>query len=265
MKNQNFVTIGSFGDTLYSLCVAKILGGGNMYVKLGGMDELVRTLFGREPEGFHKGRYNQQDYDLIAPLLKAQDYLSDVAIWTGQENHFESLNDHWKFHLPRGWQGNQTECYALTQGMDIYEPVLSKKLLLEPWLTPVKPVKIKDKPIVINRTPRYLYGCDGAQWTTWVGQGLEDYAVFVGTEQEHSDFQKQFNVKVEYKPVNDLLEMAQIIQGCEQFMGNQSVALSIAIGLGKTFWCETRKDFHLTKTPHGWGDVWFPRVNGHYF
>jgi hypothetical protein len=265
MKNQNFVTIGSFGDTLYSLCVIKMLGGGNLYVKLGGMDEQVRKLFGREPEGYHKGRYTQQDYEMIAPLLRVQQYISNVDIWNGQPNDFESLNDHWKFHLPKGWQGNQTECYALTQGWNIHDPVIRKKLLLEPWLTPVDPVIIKEKPIVINRTNRYLYGCDGMQWSKWADQGLEDYAVFVGSEQEHSDFQKEFNVKVEYKPVKDLLEMARIIQGCEQFIGNQSVALSIAIGLGKTFWCETRKDFHLTKTPHGWGDVWFPRINGHYF
>jgi hypothetical protein len=264
MKNQNFITLGSFGDTLYSLCLVKMLGGGNMYVKLGGMDDFVRRVFGREPDGYHKGRYNQKDYDMIAPLLKAQDYLGHVAIHNGEPEDF-SFEDHWKFHLPRGWTGNQTECYAMTQGMDIHNPVISKQLLLEPWLTPVEPIKIPGKPCIINRTNRYLYGCDGGQWHTWAKQGLGDYSVFVGTPDEHEAFEKDFNVKVEYRPIKDLLEMAQLIQGCEQFMGNQSVALSIAIGLGKTFWCEVRKDFHLTKTPHGYGDVWFPRINGHYF
>jgi hypothetical protein len=62
------------------------------------------------------------------------------------------------------------------------------------------------------------------------------------------------------------LELAQVIQGCEQFMGNQSVALSIAIGLGKSYWCEVRKDYEQTRTPHGgYGDTWFPRINGNYF
>jgi hypothetical protein len=50
------------------------------------------------------------------------------------------------------------------------------------------------------------------------------------------------------------------------FIGNQSSALSIAIGLGKTYWCEVRADYERTKTPHGgYGDTWFPRVNGFYF
>lgn len=264
MKKQNFITIGSFGDTLYSLCTTKILGGGNLYVKLGGMDEMVRTLFGREPEGYHKGRYSQQDWDMIRPLLQAQDYLDKVELYNGQEIHVR-YDDHWKMHLIKGWQGNQTECYALTQGWNIYDPELRKKLLLEPWLTPVEPIYISGKPIVINRTDRYLYNCDGAKWHEWVQQGLGDYAVFLGTPDEHEQFEKEFKVKVEYRPVQDLLEMARIIQGCEQFMGNQSVALCIAIGLGKTFWCEIRKDWERIKSPHGWGDVWFPRVNGNYF
>jgi hypothetical protein len=264
MKNQNFITVGSFGDSIYSLCVTKILGGGNLYVKLNGMDEGVRKIFGREPDGYHKGRYTLADWEMLAPLLKAQDYLGEVKIYNDEKIDV-SFEDHWKMHLLKGWQGNQTECYALTQGMDIHEPELKKKLLLEPWLTPVEPIKIPGKPVVINRTDRYLYGCNGEQWKTWVSQGLGDYAVFVGTPDEHAAFEKDFDVIIEHRPVNDLLEMAQLIQGCEQFIGNQSVALCIAIGLGKTFWCEVRKDFDRIKSPHGWGDVWFPRINGHYF
>jgi hypothetical protein len=263
-NNNIFMTGGSFGDSLYSLCVVKILGGGEMYVKLNAMDEGVRKLFGREPEGYHKGRYTQKDAEMLIPLLEAQDYLTKVGIYTDQKTT-HTFEDHWKMHLLKGWQGNQTECYALTQGWDIYDPALSKKLLLEPWLTPVDPIKIPGKPVVINRTNRYLYGCNGEQWVDWVSKGLGDYAVFIGTPDEHEAFEKDFNVKIEYRPIKDLLEMAQIIQGCEQFMGNQSVALCIAIGLGKTFWCETRKDWHAFKSPHGWGDVWFPRINGHYF
>jgi hypothetical protein len=265
MANKQFVNIGSFGDTLYSLCVVKMLGGGDLYIKLNGMDEQTRRLFGREPDGYHKGRYTQADYDFLEPLLKKQDYLTKVAIWNGEADHEPSLSNHWQQHLIKGWQGNQTECYALTQGMNIHDPAISKQLLQEPWLTPVEPIVIPGKPIVINRTNRYLYGCDGKKWHEWVKQGLGDKAVFLGSPTEHAEFEKEFNVKVEYRPVKDLLEMAQIIQGCEQFMGNQSVALCIAIGLGKTFWCEIRKDWNNIKTPHGLGDVWFPRVNGHYF
>lgn len=264
MKRPNFYTIGTFGDTIYSLNLVKILGGGNMYVKLNAMDEFAQKVLGWANAGPASGRYTQQDYDSLEPLLKAQDYLDSVAVWNGEPLDYD-FKDHFKYHLIRGWQGNQTECYALTQGMNIHDPELRKKLLLEPWLTPVDPIRIPGKPIVVNRTVRYLYGAPSTEWYTYVENGLGDSAVFVGSEKEHADFEELFKVKIEYYKTEDLLELARVVQGCEQFIGNQSVALSLAIGLGKSYQCEVRKDYEQTKTPHGYGDTWFPRINGFYF
>ena len=263
MKNS-FYSIGTFGDTIYSLCVFKMLGGGDCYIKLNGINEQSRRLFGHDPVSCHKDRYTQADADFIMPLLKAQDYLDTVDIYTGQPCNI-SFQDHWRMHLISGWKGNQTECYALTQGMDIHDPENHKKLILEPWLTPLNPIRIPGRPVVVNRTDRFLFGCKGDQYKEWVNFGLGDYGIFVGTRQEHDAFENEFKVKILYQQVSDMLELARIIQGCEQFMGNQSMALSIAIGLGKTFYCEIRKDFEAIRSPHGLGDVWFPRVNGHYF
>lgn len=265
MKKPNFSTMGTFGDTIYSLCVMKMLGGGNMYVKLNALDDFAKNVLGWVDAGPAKGRYTERDYKVLEPLLKAQDYLDTVQIWNGEEIDYKELDNHWMMHLIKGWQGNQTECYALTLGMNIHDPENRKKLLLEPWLTPVEPIKIPGKPIVVNRTVRYLYGEPSEEWYTWVKNGLGDYAVFVGTLEEHNDFQELFKVKIDYYKTKDLLELAQVIQGCEQFIGNQSVALSIAIGLGKSYQCEVRKDYENTRTAHGYGDVWFPRINGNYF
>jgi hypothetical protein len=264
MTRPNFFTVGSFGDTIYSLCMVKLLGGGNMYVKLNAMDEFAQRVLGWPDAGPAKGRYTQRDYEVLEPLLKAQEYLDHVAIWNNESFDYD-FEDHYKYHLIKGWQGNQTECYAMTQGMNIHDPANRKQLLLEPWLTPVDPIVIPGKPIVVNRTVRYLYGAPSDEWHQWVENGLGDYAVFVGTKEEHADFEALFNVKIEYYETKDLLELAQVIQGCEQFIGNQSVALSIAIGLGKSYQCEVRKDYESTKTPHGYGDCWFPRINGSYF
>lgn len=266
MKKQSFSTMGTFGDTIYSLCVMKMLGGGDLYVKLDALNDFAKNVIGWVDAGPGKGRYTQADYDMIAPLLKAQDYLSNVTIWNNETIDHTELDDHWKMHLIKGWQGNQTECYALCAGMNIHDPAVRKQVLFEPWLTPVEPIKIAGKPFVVNRTSRHLYGATGTGWNDFIKNGLADYAVFIGSEQEHANFEKAFNIKIEYYKTKDLLEVAQVIQGCEQFIGNQSSALSIAIGLGKTYWCEVREDFEHTKTPHGgYGDVWFPRVNGFYF
>jgi hypothetical protein len=265
MNRKNFTTMGTFGDTIYSLCLVKMLGGGDLYVKLRALDKFAQEVLGFADAGPAKGRMTEKDYDLIKPLLEAQDYIEKVAVWNGEEDHYPQLVDHWKMHLLKGWQGNQTECYALTMGMDIHDPVIRSKLLLEPWLTPVDPITVKNKPFVVNRTARYLYGEPSEEWYQWVDNGLGDRAIFVGSEEEHAEFEKLF-CKIEYYKTNDLLELARVIQGCEQFMGNQSVALSIAIGLGKSYWCEVRKDYEQTRTPHGgYGDTWFPRINGNYF
>jgi hypothetical protein len=265
MKQLNFSTMGTFGDTVYSLCLVKILGGGNMYVKLHALDAFCRRHFGWPNALAAAGRYTKKDYEVLAPLLRAQDYLDQVSVWEDQcVDH--SFEDHWKHHMLEGWKGNQTECYALAAGLDIHDTSLRKKLWYEPWLTPVNPIKITGKPVVVNRTPRHLHGALGTGWKTWNDNHLAEYAVFVGSEEEHQSFEDEFQIKIQHYKTDDLLHLARVIQGCEQFIGNQSAALSIAIGLGKTYWCEVRQDYEQTKTPQGgYGDVWFPRLNGFYF
>jgi hypothetical protein len=258
--------MGTFGDTIYSLCLMKMLGGGNLYVKLNALDDFARKNLGWADAGPASGRYTERDYEIIEPLLKEQKYIDSVSIWKNEPLDFTSLDDHYKFHMTKGWQGNQTECYALTQGMDIHNLDIKKQLLFEPWLTPVDPIKIPGKYIVVNRTSRYLYGAPSKEWQKWAQNGLGEIGIFIGTEEEHHEFEEELKFKIEHHDTADLLEVARIIQGSEQFIGNQSVALSIAIGLGKTYWCEIRKDYQSTKTPHGgYGDCWFPRVNGSYF
>ena len=114
--------MGTFGDTIYSLCVMKMLGGGNLYIKLNALDDFCKNVLGWKDAGPAKGRYTQKDFDILEPLLKAQDYLDHVAVWNGESLDYLELENHWRMHLIKGWQGNQTECYALTLGMNIHDP-----------------------------------------------------------------------------------------------------------------------------------------------
>ena len=264
--NKNFTTMGTFGDTVYSMCLMKMLGGGNLYVKLDAINDFIKNVVGWPDAGEAAGRYTQQDYDFLAPFLQAQDYISEVAVWTDQHDDYPNLPDHWKMHIGEQWKGNQTECYALALGMDIYDPKIKSQLLYEPWLTELNPLTVSGKPIIINRTHRHLVGAQGDGWNEWIEKDLSNYGLFLGTEKEHAAFEDQFKIKIMHQKVSDMLEMARYIQGGEMFIGNQSSALSIAIGLGKTYWCEIRQDYEHTRTPHnGYGDTWFPRINGYYF
>lgn len=269
MNNNTFSTLSTFGDIIYSLCLMKYLGGGELYVKLNALDDFCRNVIGwPDAARDHSGRLTEQDYYNIEPLLKAQDYFKKVAIWKGEEITYPHLDNHWQMHLIKGWQGNQTECYALCAGLNIHDPEVRKKILFEPWLTGINSVSISGKPIVVNRTSRYLGDQKNnlQNWNSFIKNGLPEYGVFVGSEQEHEMFEKATKIKIDYYKTKNLLELAQVIQGCEMFIGNQSAALSIAIGLGKTYWCEINPGYMSTKTPHGgYGDVWFPRINGFYF
>jgi len=267
MKKQNFTSMGTFGDTIWSLCLMKMLGGGDLYIKLNALDKFLKEVLGwANGAGPHSGRYTQQDYNLIEPLLKAQDYLGHVAVWNGEPDSQLLLLDHFKFHVGEKWHGNQTECYALALGLDIHDPAIKSKLLYEPWLTPVKPIKVPGKSIAIHRAERYNYnGIPSEEWHEFINQNLSNNGFFLGTEKEHANFEEHLKIKIHHQKVEDLLEMSRYIQGSELFIGNQSVHASIAVGLGKTYWIELRKDFEHTKTRHGYGDNWFPRLNGYYF
>ena len=67
---------------------------------------------------------------------------------------------------------------------------------------------------------------------------------FIGTNDEYDDFIKNFGFIPRYI-VKDALDMAEIINGCDCFIGNQSFPMSIAIAQGKNvlqeYWPE-RKD-----------------------
>jgi len=254
------------------MVAVKLLGGGDVYIKLNAMNEVAWNAFGVVNAGIHSGRYTQKDLDFLFPLLDHQSYVHKLDVWRNETVDYD-LGTHYKFttrpNSPQtrteAWQGNQTECYGMVCGLDIKK--YRKELIIDPWLDPMEPICIPGRPVVINRTGRYLRGSDPMpeMWVKWVNEGLDQVAVFLGTQEECDTFNQQFKCKVPYKPVTDMLEMARIIQGSEMVIANQSPIMAIAIGLGKTFWSETRKDWEAFRSPHGWGDVWFPRVNGNYF
>jgi hypothetical protein len=195
MKKHNFITHSTFGDIVYSLCVMKMLGEGDLYVRLNYHDEFAQKVLGWPNAGPASGRLTQKDFDIVAPLLEVQDFIGKVSVWNGEEDSFPQLLNHWQQHLIKGWQGNQTECYALAMGWNIHDPAIKSKLLFEPWLTPVEPIRIPGKPIIVNRTNRHLHGAEaGPGWIEqeFIEKRIGEYGVFVGTPDEHASFEDTF-------------------------------------------------------------------------
>jgi hypothetical protein len=107
---------------------------------------------------------------------------------------------------------------------------------------------IPKRPIVINRTQRWTPATPGAQWAQWREQGWEQQAVFVGLAQEHVEFCRVTGWQIPHHPTQNMLELAQVIAGADVFVGNQSQAFALAVGLGVgNIHCEARSDLPLSR------------------
>jgi hypothetical protein len=179
-----------------------------------------------------------------------QDYITDVVVWDG--THDVDL-DRFRGVLFRGFEGNYVQAMCMTHNLPF-----DKSDLEQTWLTADV---YRKKPVVVNRTVRYRDWDYGVQiWRQMYRDGhMDESAVFVGTDAEYDDFVSTIG-PIDRVVVTDILEMADLINGCDLFVGNQSLAYSLAIGLGKTTVLETIKIKPLINN-----ECYFPRSNCSYF
>ena len=187
---------------------------------------------------------------MIEPLLTRQSYITDVVPWKGI--HDIDL-DQFRGVLFRGFEGNYVEAFYKTFNLpftaDVYD---------ETWLE-ADPLQMAS--VVINRTFRYRCPSGTASWQNLLEQAnITQNGIFVGSDEEHEDFEKSTGFRVQYYPVKDFKELADIIAGADLFMGNQSAAYSIAMALGKCSVLETIKIKPLANN-----ECYFPRDNCQYF
>ena len=250
-----FLHSGTAGDTVYSLAAVKKMGGGEFQI---GIENLERILpdYGYRPEEVdpaHRGRYTEKDYAMLAPLIERQSYITQVTPWrVGNANPDVNL-DRYRAVLYRTFEGNIVESYFRTFNLSFTIQDYDA-----PWL---EADPIREAAIVVNSTPRYR---DPAAFPTWVQMcqdaNLENNGLFVGTQKEHEEFVKNTGCNISYRPVRDFLELAGLINGADLFLGNQSMALSIAMGLGKQSVVELHKIKPMTIS-----ECFFPRTNISYF
>lgn len=246
---------GTAGDTIYSLDIVRKMGGGMFLVALENIENCIMKYTGRPadvaPE--HKGRYTFQDYQLLKPLLQRQSYITEVNTWTQGTSDPDVDLDHFRSYLYRQFEGNIIEAYHKAFNLPWNDTMYNDK-----WL---EADPIREASVVVNRTNRYL---DPASEPTWlqmcVDADLENNGIFVGTEQEHQNFVAWTKCNIPYRPVKDFKELADLIAGADLFLGNQSLAYSIAVGLGK----ETMLEIHKIK-PLQYSECYFPRTSCNYF
>ena len=240
---STFKHSGAFGDLIYSLPMVKRFGPGEFYLHLNQIDWVGKHYYGSAPNPFHQGRLTQADFDYMKTFMEAQAYITKFDIMTSYTEIRYNLD---RFRtLFVGHPGNYVDIYARAFG--ITEPEEQTLLRNTLWITVPNPRVVDGRTVVINRTSRWLPRQLSTQWAEWKTQGFENKSIFVGLPNEHEAFKTATGWDIPRADTPTMLDLAEVIAGSDLFIGNQSVALSLAIGLGKTVYCERRDDLPIER------------------
>jgi hypothetical protein len=205
VKKLTFLHTGHIGDIIAFLPIYYGMGGSHLVIKDG--DSWMAPM-----KGFK--------YNSLKPLLENQ----GISVSFNDFNVVDYDMTHWR------------ECYehhiSLMDSQARYVNFVPKKTghvkITEPWLKVDQDSNTLGK-IVFNRSPRYHN--PAFNWKRIHG-AYHKNAVFIGTEYEYADFCRDVG-EVEYYPTADCLAVARAISACSLFVGNQSSACWIAMGLMK--------------------------------
>lgn len=235
--NPNFKQSGDIGDLIYSLPIIRNINGGNLLLN-------TKGLTSKKPDGSNSG-FDKQLYNLLKPLLEAQHYIRNVKELANNDKidiNLDFFRVNSNFLNPS--ENKKTLCENILSSFEV--PFAATNI---PW------INCNQKKIakyVISRSTRYRN--ENEEKLKILISQLKDEKIFIGLPHEHADFQEKFGT-ISYYKVRDFLEMAEIINGSEMFIGNQSSPMALAIALHKPFIQES-----YTKHP----DCVFRRENAKY-
>jgi hypothetical protein len=240
---KTFSHSGTTGDTFSSCVAVKIRGGGEFYLRLHNLENMLHEKlgWGLTPGSRHSGRMTEHDYEIMREFMLHQKYITDFKSWKGEHIDYELENAALNLETNR-FPRNFPNQHALAQGIDM--DLHYRELQVEPYMECREVRKFPGRPIVIARGPHYQDGnqLDSPVWRDMIDRGLCDQAVYVGLESEHAWFEDCFKVRVPHYRTPDFMELARVIQGSELFVCSMSAPCAVALALGKTMWVETRKN-----------------------
>lgn len=252
---MNYSQSGNLGDLIYSLSVAKKLGKGDFFVKLHNIPNvIIRYNNGIVPPEY-VGKLSEKDFDMLKPLLEAQDYINECKVYTDET--IDTDLDEFRGVIHSKVQGNFLKAFYTTHNIPFTD-----EDLIQPWLTVPNPKRVAK--CVVARSPRWRRMLPNTVdvWKELIdNNNIEQEGVFVGLPEEHSDFEQTMDVKIPYHPVKDFLELAEVIAGADAFLSNQTFTYGIAQGLCKTTVLETfsaRPNLQVN-------ECFFARPNCYYF
>jgi hypothetical protein len=217
-KSANvFYHSGDVGDIIYSLPFVKAVGGGDFYV-------------GQDTKWDLASKHDTQRYQFVLPLLAAQTYINKAQYSLSKPRDLtHDLN------LFREWWFTKAHAMRIAgrhaRLIDAYFERFHHKAVSdrEKWLSVPNPLISPSRPIVVHRSPRYHN--DNFPWRE-VASRYAGKMIFVGFSCEYDEWKRICGDSALFIQPENALHLARIIAGSQMFIGNQSSAMAIALGLG---------------------------------
>lgn len=213
-------TSGGCGDIVYSIPVLKKLGVTRVYVK----------------ENWYRPPYHSL-YSVMKDLLEMHGF--DVLPTPGgydPMNYEPGLHldyDMDRFRLMRG----RGKVHLMVSMLNYWG--LPTNRWTNPWLdvTGSAAAKPTEAYNLIQLTPRWRDN-SRVNWER-VFMKIDGPVYFIGFPEEHAEFCRLYGY-IQHIPTDNILHMARLIRDCQALYCNQSVALTLAQGLGKKYYLEVK-------------------------
>lgn len=218
-KKKTYKHSGDLGDIIFSLPAVRALGGGILYLDPEGGEKEPLVSWGGGL--FTHTKLTEKGIDSVRELLEHQDYIDEVRLWDGEavDYNLDEFRKHIRFN-------NLSDSHLAAFNLPSEERDTA-------WLTvPAAIINDLEKDVVFARSCRY-HG-NYSFWET-LDRDLISNAFFLGFKEEYEFFKYTYPhmSEVPLQPVQSLMEMAQIIQGTDMFVGNQGLPHALAEALKK--------------------------------
>ncbi len=152
-------------------------------------------------------------FNKLRPLITYQEYVEDYVVYEGEDVDFD-------FDLIRLERYTNQPRGSLNRWFNYAFPQMATDLS-KTWLNAPKTGLSN---IIINFTQRHR----NPLVTYYFLKDYQDKIVFVGLQKERDLFCRKWNLDIPLLEVKDFLQLAQIINSAQFFMGNQSFCFQLA-------------------------------------
>lgn len=171
---------------------------------------------------------------MLKPLAESQTYIEECRTWQPSD-HVDWASEGFR---GSGLHSKSASLFQAQLSHLVHTKSIGQTINQNlKWLD-VEPSAETRGRIICARSGRYRNG--SFPWKRIVSH-YGDRLLFIGLKHEHAEFCSHWGF-VEYRQVDNLLEMAQLIAGSELFIGNQSCPMAVTEGLKHPTIQETSTD-----------------------